>query len=315
MLNDSYSKELQTVHDALSEAALLCRSVQERIAITKGDRSPVTIADFGSQALVCRTLREVFPDDPIIAEEDSTLLRADAQTELREILGQHLEVIRPGTSLRSALKWIDYGNAETYSDRFWTLDPIDGTRGFLRKGHFAVALALIIEGKVAVAGLACPKLDQNIFLAAKGCGAKRGESLLRVSTTEALEHARICESVESGHSAHEDVQKVVERLGIAAERKRLDSQTKYAVVARGDAEIYMRLPTRKDYVERIWDHAAGALLLTEAGGKVTDCAGNELDFSCGKGLENNHGIIGTNGKVHGEVIGALKTLNIGQSTD
>lgn len=315
MLNDSYSKELQTVHDALSEAALLCRSVQKRVAITKGDRSPVTIADFGSQALVCRALREAFPDDPIIAEEDSTLLRADAQTELREILGQHLEVIRSGTSLKSALRWIDYGNAETYSNRFWTLDPIDGTRGFLRKGHFAVALALIIEGEVAVAGLACPNLDQNIFLAAKGCGAKQGESPLHVSTKEAIEHARICESVESGHSAHEDVQRVVEHLGIAAERKRLDSQAKYAVLARGDAEIYMRLPTRKDYVERIWDHAAGALLLTEAGGKVTDCAGKELDFSHGKGLENNHGIIGTNGKVHDEVIQALKTLDIGQPTD
>ena len=313
MFNNSYSKELQTVHAALSEAALLCRSVQERVAITKGDRSPVTIADFGSQALVCRTLREVFPDDPIIAEEDSTLLRADAQTELRETLGQHLEAIRPGTSLKNALKWIDYGNAETYSDRFWTLDPIDGTKGFLRKGQFAVALALIIEGEVAVAGLACPNLDHNIFLAATGCGARLGDSPLRVSTAEDLEHARICESVESSHSAYQDVERVVGHLGIAAKRKRLDSQAKYAVVASGDAEIYMRLPTRKDYVERIWDHAAGALLLTEAGGKVTDCAGKELDFSCGKGLEHNHGIIGTNGEVHDEVIEALKTLKIGQS--
>ncbi|MXX96720.1 MAG: 3'(2'),5'-bisphosphate nucleotidase [Rhodothermaceae bacterium] len=313
MLNDSYSIELQTVHAALSEAALLCRSVQERVAITKGDRSPVTIADFGSQALVCRTLREVFPDDPIIAEEDSTLLRSDVQSELRETLGKHLEVIRPGTSMKSALKWIDYGNTETYSDRFWTLDPIDGTKGFLRKEHFAVALALIIEGKVAVAGLACPNLDHNIFLAAKGFGARRGEFPLRVSTTEDLEHARICESVESGHSAHQDVERVVGHLGITAKRKRLDSQAKYAVVASGDAEIYMRLPTRGDYIERIWDHAAGALLLTEAGGKVTDCTGKELDFSCGKGLEHNCGIIGTNGKIHGEIIEALKTLNLGQS--
>ena len=313
MLNNSYSKELQTVHAALSEAALLCRSVQERVAITKGDRSPVTIADFGSQALVCRTLREVFPDDPIIAEEDSTLLRSDVQSELREILRQHLEAIRPDTSLKSALKWIDYGNAETYSDRFWTLDPIDGTKGFLRKGQFAVALALIVEGKVTVAGLACPNLDHNIFLAATGCGARLGDSLLRVSTVEDLEHARICESVESGHSAHQDVDRVVGHLRIVAKRKRLDSQAKYAVVASGDAEIYMRLPTRKNYIERIWDHAAGALLLTEAGGKVTDCAGKELDFSCGKSLEHNHGIIGTNGKVHDEVIEALKTLDIGQS--
>ncbi len=313
MLNSSYSKELHTVHAALSEAARLCRSVQERVAITKGDRSPVTIADFGSQALVCRTLHEAFPDDAIIAEEDSTLLRAKEQTELRETLGQHLEVIRPGTSLKNALQWIDYGNAEAYSDRFWTLDPIDGTKGFLRKGHYAVALALIIEGEVVVAGLACPNLAQNIFLAAKGCGAQLGEIPLHVSATQDIKHAKICESIESSHSAHKDVQRAVEYLGIAAERKQLDSQAKYAVLASGDAEIYMRLPTRKNYVERIWDHAAGSLLLTEAGGQVTDCAGKELDFSHGKGLEHNHGIIGTNGKFHDEIIGALKTLNIGQS--
>lgn len=312
MLSSSYSKEIQTVQAALSEAALLCRSVQDRVSVTKGDRSPVTIADFGSQALICRSLREAFPDDPIIAEEDSALLQT--QTELREILGKYLEKIRPGTSLRNALKWIDYGNAETYSDRFWTLDPIDGTKGFLRKGHFAIALALINEGNVAVAGLACPNLNQNIFLAAKGWGARQGESLIQVSTDATIRHARICESVESSHSAHGDMQRVVEHLGITASPVRLDSQTKYAVVARGDAEIYMRLPTRKDYVERIWDHAAGAFLLTEAGGKVTDCTGKELDFSCGEGLENNHGIIATNGRVHEEVIEALKTLNIGQTT-
>ena len=310
MQNNSYSKELQVAREALQEAAQLCSAVQDRIAIIKGDRSPVTVADYGSQALVCRALRKAFPDDPIMAEEDSALLRAHEQTELREILGQHLEAVRPGTPLTSAMKWIDYGNAESYSDRFWTLDPIDGTKGFLRKGHFAVALALIVEGEVAVAGLACPKLDHEIFLAVKGYGARQGEKPLRVSELAVISEASICQSVESGHSALGDAQRVAEHLGITSERVRLDSQAKYAVVARGDAEIYMRLPTRKDYVERIWDHAAGTLLLTEAGGRVTDCTGKRLDFSCGKGLEPNRGIIATNRKVHDEVLEALTILGI-----
>ncbi|MCY4204724.1 MAG: 3'(2'),5'-bisphosphate nucleotidase [Bacteroidetes bacterium] len=311
MLSNSYVKELQVVQEALREASQLCRAVQDRVAITKGDRSPVTIADFGSQALVCRALHAAFPEDPIIAEEDSTLLRADEQKELREILGLHLEAIRPGTSLANAMKWIDYGNAENYSDRFWTLDPIDGTKGFLRQGHFAVALALIEEGEVVVSGLACPKLDKEIFLAAKGSGAKKGQHPLRVSEIIPVSHARICQSVESGHSALGDIQRVAEHLGIGTNRIQLDSQAKYAVVACGDAEIYMRLPTGRAYIERIWDHAPGALLLTEAGGRVTDCAGKKLDFSCGKGLENNRGIIATNGKVHDEILEALTTLGIG----
>ncbi len=310
MFINPYERELEVVRIALTEAVQLCRSVQDRVPITKSDRSPVTIADYGSQALICRALQEAFPNDPIMAEEDSALLRADEQAQLREILGEHLETIRPGTTLVQAMRWIDCGNAEAYSDRFWTLDPIDGTKGFLRNGHYAVALALIIDGEVAVAGLACPKLTDEIFLASRGYGASLGTSPLQVSQQSNVSMATISQSVESGHSALGQVQRVADYLRITSDRLRLDSQAKYAVVARGDAEIYMRLPIREDYIERIWDHAAGALILTEAGGIVTDVLGNPLDFGCGKGLEHNRGIIATNGKVHDAVMDALQTLEI-----
>ncbi len=312
MLRNTYSKEVSVVKTALGVAAELCRNVQDRIAVAKGDRSPVTVADYGSQALVCRAVREAFPDDPIIAEEDSTLLRMPEQSALREMLTKHLTNVHPECTLSDAMRWIDYGSAEGFSDRFWTLDPIDGTKGFLRKGHFAVALALILDGEVVVGGLACPKLDGGTLVAVRGHGATQGRRLISVSTIDRVSDARFCESMESGHSAHGDAQRVADYLGITTESRRLDSQAKYAVVARGEAEIYMRLPTRKGYVERIWDHAAGALIVSEAGGSVTDCRGIELDFTCGKGLTRNRGIIATNGKIHGEVINALKTLKIGQ---
>jgi len=310
MRNKTYSTELEIVNIALEEAARLCNSVQGYDAIIKGDQSPVTIADFGSQALVCRMLREAFPDDPIIAEEDSTLLQADEQKELREILGIHLETVRSGTSLSDAMKWIDYGNAKKFSNRFWTLDPIDGTKGFLRGGHYAVALALIEDGQVVVCGLACPNLSNENFMASKGNGAYQGKQLLQVTPANVKSGVRICQSIESGHTSLRDIHRVAEYLSIHTERIELDSQAKYAVVARGDAEIYMRLPFSNGYIERIWDHAAGSLLLSEAGGKVTDCAGKLLDFSCGMTLEKNQGIIATNGVVHDQVVEALKSLNI-----
>lgn len=312
MLRNTYTKEVSVVREALGAAAELCRNVQDRVAVAKGDRSPVTVADYGSQALVCRAVREAFPDDPIIAEENSTLLRMPEQSALREMLTKHLTNVRPECTLSDAMRWIDYGSAEGFSDRFWTLDPIDGTKGFLRKGHFAVALALIVDGEVVVGGLACPKLDGGTLVAVRGHGATQGKRLISVSTIDRVSDARFCESMESGHSAHGDAQRVADYLGITTESRRLDSQAKYAVVARGEAEIYMRLPTRKGYVERIWDHAAGALILSEAGGSVTDCRGRKLDFTCGKGLARNRGIIATNGQIHGEVISALKTLKIGQ---
>ena len=120
--------------------------------------------------------------------------------------------------------------------------------------------------------------------------------------------AVFCESVESGHSAHDDSAEVARRLGVTAPPCRIDSQCKYAAVARGDASIYLRLPTRADYEEKIWDHAAGWAVITEAGGAVTDVRGEPLNFSIGRTLRNNKGVVATNGRIHDEVIAAVRAV-------
>jgi 3'(2'), 5'-bisphosphate nucleotidase len=86
----------------------------------------------------------------------------------------------------------------------------------------------------------------------------------------------------------------------------MDSQCKYAAVAGGDASIYLRLPTRADYEEKIWDHAAGYLIIREAGGQVSDIHGEPLDFSQGRTLSRNKGVVATNGKLHTPVIAAIQ---------
>jgi len=286
--------------------------------IQKKDRSPVTVADFGSQALVCRQIRQAFPDDPIIAEEDATLLRQVDGQSLRQQVVQHVQQVHPGTTSSHILDWVDMGCARSYSNRFWTLDPIDGTKGFLRGQHYAVALALIIEGQVSVAALACPHLRHHptsagaIFAAIRGQGAMSlsldpaGKTrLIRVSPVTQTAQARFCESVESAHTAHNLTAAIAEKLCITLDPIRVDSQTKYAIVASGEADIYLRLPTRADYEEKIWDHAAGALIMEEAGGTVTDITGTPLDFTQGTVLRNNKGIVATNGSLHQAVIDAI----------
>jgi 3'(2'), 5'-bisphosphate nucleotidase len=94
---------------------------------------------------------------------------------------------------------------------------------------------------------------------------------------------------------------------------RIDSQCKYAVVARGQADAYLRLPTRKGYIERIWDHAAGALVATEAGAVVTDIAGAELDFSHGRGLERNRGIVCAAPWAHGAIVEAIAAMGLARA--
>ncbi len=148
---------------AVREAARLCRSVRTEISpdvLAKKDKSPVTVADFGSQALICRALAEAFPDDPIIAEEDAAELRQAGNAAILDQVLRHVRPVRAerGDALDAdeVCRWIDRGGTSRYRDRFWTLDPIDGTKGFLRGEQYAVALALVVDGQVAVAALACP---------------------------------------------------------------------------------------------------------------------------------------------------------------
>ncbi len=329
MTPQDYQQERDVAVAAVREAARLCQAVQAGItpaALEKKDRSPVTIADFGSQALVCRMLQEAFPNDPVIAEEDATALREAQHADWLEQVVRHVQTLRPAARPADVLRWIDHGNAPGYTDRFWTLDPIDGTKGFLRGEQYAIALALLVEGRVVVAALACPNLPAlpeapaergAVYAAVRGFGAvslpldgRGGAVPVRVSTLRDPSQARFCESVESGHSSHSDAAAVAGRLGITARPVRLDSQAKYAVVARGDADIYLRLPTRPGYVEKIWDHAAGTLVVAEAGGVVTDAAGRPLAFHYGKTLRDNRGVVVTNGPLHEAVIEALAAVGV-----
>ena len=324
--------ELKTAVAAVREAGQLCRAVQAEIdpgALAKQDRSPVTVADFGSQALICRALRDAFPNDPIIGEEDAAVLREPAQADMMERVIEHVGKLRPTSDAGQVCDWIDLGGAKEYSPRFWTLDPIDGTKGFLRGGQYAIALALVLDGQVAAAVLGCPNLgptldadraEGSLFTALKGGGtwemplAAHGDAIpVKVSPQADPSLIRFCESVEAAHSSHGDAARIAERLAIKAQPARLDSQAKYALVARGEAEAYLRLPRDQVYREKIWDHAAGLLVVTEAGGRVTDINGLDLDFSLGYRLEKNRGVVATNTPVHDDVLDAIKTLGIGES--
>ena len=134
-----------------------------------------------------------------------------------------------------------------------------------------------------------------------------------VSTADVTETAgaRFCESVESAHSDQSESARIAAELGITGEPFRIDSQCKYAAVARGDASIYLRMPTRADYREKIWDHAAGMIVVEEAGGSVTDVFGRPLDFRHGRQLEENRGIIATCGPIHEPVVAAVRKIREG----
>jgi 3'(2'), 5'-bisphosphate nucleotidase len=80
------------------------------------------------------------------------------------------------------------------------------------------------------------------------------------------------------------------------------------VVARGQADAYLRLPTRADYVEKIWDHAAGKLVAEEAGAIVTDIDGKPLDFAHGATLSRNRGVVCAPPEFHAALLDAIRAL-------
>lgn len=320
------SLEVNVGLQALRMASKLCQHVWKDLAggrsLLKQDRSPVTVADFGSQAIICRTIREAFPEDGLVAEEDSTELKEPAYQKTLEQVVHYVREFFPDASAEEVCAWIDLGRP-SLGRRFWTLDPIDGTKGFLRGDQYAIALALIEEGQIQLGLMACPNLHTEI----EGSGGKRGclflglrgvgsfqidledgrERPISVSQVFRPEEGTWVESVEPDHADHRTHRKIAERLGMVRPPIKMDSQAKYGIVARGETCLYLRAPSpsEPDYREKIWDHAAGAIIAEEAGGKVTDFNGNPLDFSLGIHLERNRGILVSNGRFHERVLEAL----------
>ena len=324
---DQNSTAVVTAIQAVIKASALCQKIRLDLvggeSILKSDRSPVTIADYGSQAIICKLIRERFPNDTIVAEEDSKELRKPDRSKILEQVTHYVNAFVPASSSEEVCSWIDF-SSNAITDRFWTLDPIDGTKGFLRGEQYAIALALIENGVVTLGILACPNLYVDIhhpfgekgclFVALKGKGSFQMDNngvskrTLSVSKVKSPSEAIITESVEPDHADHLTHQRLAKRLNISKPSLRMDSQAKYGIVARGEATLYLRVPSPSEpgYKENIWDHAAGSIIAEEAGGRVTDVLGRPLDFSCGIKMVKNHGILVSNEILHDVVLKALE---------
>ena len=159
----SVALEVGAAVEAVRAASTLCASAQGRLVagdtLTKGDASPVTVADFAAQAVVCATLVDELGAIDLVGEEDSDDLRSDTRADLRDGVVDLVRSQRGGdVTADSVLDWISVGSADGSTDRYWTLDPIDGTKGFLRGDQYAIALALIEHGEVVLGVLGCPNL-------------------------------------------------------------------------------------------------------------------------------------------------------------
>ena len=227
--------------------AILTVYSQDFEVICKDDNSPVTAADLAAQRVIEEGLRELAPGVPVISEE---------------------ALAAPWSERRT---W----------RRYWLVDPLDGTREFVkRNGEFSVNIALI-EDHRPVLGVVLAPVTGDLYAAARACGAWRQSS----PTAERVAiHVRPAGGLlrVTGSRSHTGVRAatLLDRLG-EHETFALGSSLKFCVIARGDADIYLRLGATSE-----WDTAAAQCVLEEAGGAVLDLAGRPFRYNTRDSLIN-----------------------------
>lgn len=235
----------------------------------KGPKDPVTEADTRANALICERLEEHFPGVPVVAEESAP----------EAFAGFH------------------------DAARVFFVDPLDGTREFVkRNGEFAVMIG-VLDGDRATAGVIHAPTEGATYAGIVGEGAWRlspdgSRSPVSASAQKVLGEARVVAS----RSHRTDVMERALRILGAGELIALGSAGLKAVaVARGDAEAYVA----PMYAGKRWDACAADALVHAAGGRFTDAYGKPIDYR-GEKLENDRGVVATNGWLHDALLARLR---------
>jgi 3'(2'), 5'-bisphosphate nucleotidase len=317
--------ELETAKTIARMAAGICQSIQAELVnpAAKSGNEPVTIADYASQAVIGHALAENYPDDAVLSEERSEefmLLLSDKQRSwvqrfVTDALGGYVFE-------EQVCAWLDFGKA-AQAERTWIIDPIDGTKGFIGLRHYCVALGLLIGGEPVLGVLASPGFYSDadethedlgvLTYGLLGSGAwmeplAGGPSHpIEVSEISDPRRAIMLASYEATHTDRAFLGRVAEALGRGpdASTRLLDSQDKHAMIASGGGDVYLRVPPRPDYSERVWDQAAGYAIVKAAGGQISDLSGRPLDWSTGRTLDHNRGVLITNGHLHDALLEAI----------
>lgn len=299
-----YSKDLTFAVDMVKKAIIITEWFRTEgfQSFHKKDDSPVTLADYASQIYIISKLKDKFPEDRIIAEEDISPL---FDKNVENIIKKSFNSLK----LKNNIKFRDIlGYRGPSSKRKWTIDPIDGTKGFQEGLSYAIGLGLIIESDLTLSVIGIPNYNSQgtaIFIAEKNQGSKaiygNGPKVpIKVSSNQEIKKSLMC------HSLHYDKPWVLKFAKLAGIEKfiQMDSMAKFCMIADGTADIYLKpMSLNRSFS---WDFLPGDLLVKEAGGIVTDLNGKSLRFENERCLITAPGCIASNGLFHKQALNIIK---------
>ncbi|KAH0910407.1 hypothetical protein HID58_033728 [Brassica napus] len=303
-----YHRELEAAIDAVDRACRLCVDVKRSLfsskdkILEKNDQTPVTIADFGVQALVSLELSKLFPSIPLVAEEDSLFLRENnlVSSVVSEVIAK-ASVGDDRLSDADVLEAIDRGGKDAYTfcnkpATYWVLDPIDGTRGFLKGDDalYVVGLALVVDNEIVLGVMGCPNWP--------------GDSSDGTTGTLMLSHSGCGTWTKNLQVSGDWTRRFVDACGLV-NKARL---CKYLMIASGRASVFL-LRARTERTIKSWDHAVGIICVHEAGGKVTDWEGVDInleeDQSERRIIFPAGGVVVSNGSLHHQLLEMISSAS------
>ncbi|XP_054778542.1 putative PAP-specific phosphatase, mitochondrial isoform X2 [Prosopis cineraria] len=341
-----YHKELEAAVDAVEKACRLCVDVKASLfssdgrVLEKNDQTPVTVADFGVQALISLELGKLFPSIPLVAEEDSAFLRSRdilVDTVVNAVTAKASPTTEPWTQA-DVLEAIDRGGKNAFE--FGS-----------KPATYWVGLALVVEGEIVLGVMGCPNWQEDlsekptadfeelldvpseagvIMIAHIGCGtwAKRFSNVLNstwtrcfVDSSGLVQKARFCipdsqtwESLplSTTFNATSDCESVGDNK-ILLLQTCCGSLCKYLMVAFSRASVFI-LRAKEKTIIKAWDHAVGMICVHEAGGKVTDWEGREIDLSADqigrRIIFPSGGVLVTNGNLFDQILRIISQKSI-----
>ena len=268
----------------------------------KEDDSPVTIADYATQIYIINKILEQFPEDQIIAEEDDNSF---IDNKAKRSINSCYKALNIGENINIEKTLMIKDKKKT--SRQWTVDPIDGTKGFQKGLSYAIGVGFMKKSDPKICAIAVPnykKFGNTSFFAEKDKGSKFATNIsefkpIKVSHQSQLKQAKLC------HSLHYDEPWVMDFAKRAEITNfiQIDSMTKFCMIADGTADLYVK-PMNKSR-SFAWDFLPGILLVQEAGGTVSDLRGNKIEFNNDKCIVSTPGLIASNSIIHNDIIAKL----------